>query len=149
VVMSPNMSVGVNLTFKVIGEIARVLGEGYDIEIIEAHHRMKKDSPSGTAMHMLDILAGARGLDPASSTVHGRKGFIGERPGEEIGVHAVRGGDIVGDHTVLFAGAGERIEVTHRAHSRMNFARGAVRAAVWIESREPGLYDMGDVLGLK
>jgi 4-hydroxy-tetrahydrodipicolinate reductase len=149
IVFSPNMSVGVNLTFKIIEEVARVLGASYDIEIVEAHHRLKKDSPSGTAARMLEVLAGARGLDPATAAVHGREGMVGERPLGQIGVHAVRGGDIVGDHTVLFAGPGERIEITHRAHSRETFARGAVRAALWLKGRAPGLYDMGDVLGLR
>jgi 4-hydroxy-tetrahydrodipicolinate reductase len=149
VVFAPNMSVGVNLTFKIIGEIAGILGEDYDLEIVEAHHRKKKDSPSGTAVRMLEILAHERGLDAAEAARYGRQGMLGPRTGEEIGVFSVRGGDIVGEHTVIFAGADERVEVTHRAHSRATFARGAVRASVWVAGKEPGLYDMADVLGLK
>jgi len=149
VVFAPNMSVGVNLTFKIIGEIAGILGEDYDIEIVETHHRMKKDSPSGTAVRMLEILAGERGLDADDAARYGRQGMVGPRTPEEIGVFAVRGGNIVGEHTVIFAGVEERLEVTHRAHSRATFARGAVRAAAWVAGRESGLYDMADVLGLR
>jgi 4-hydroxy-tetrahydrodipicolinate reductase len=149
IVLSPNMSVGVNVTFKIIEEVARILGGQYDIEIVEAHHRLKKDSPSGTAARMLEILARARNLAAAEAGVYGRKGLVGPRPAGEIGVHAVRGGDIVGDHTVLFAGPGERIEITHRSASRANYAQGALRAARFLESRPGGLFDMNDVLGLK
>ncbi len=149
VVLSPNMSVGVNLSYRLLREAARVLGPDYDIEIIEAHHNRKKDAPSGTAARMLDVLAEARELDPGQAGIYGRRGLVGARPATEIGVHAVRAGDIVGDHTVLFAGPGERIEITHRAHSRETFARGALRAALWVSGRRPGLYDMADVLGLE
>jgi 4-hydroxy-tetrahydrodipicolinate reductase len=148
-VLSPNMSIGVNLTFKILAEVAKTLGDEYDIEIVEAHHRMKKDAPSGTAMKMAQVLAQAvhRNLDEVG--VYARKGMIGERSRKEIGIQTVRAGDIVGEHTVMFAGKGERIEITHRAHSRDTFAAGAVRAARWIVGKKPGLYDMQDVLGLK
>jgi 4-hydroxy-tetrahydrodipicolinate reductase len=148
-VLSPNMSAGVNLMFKVVGEIARILGDDYDVEILEAHHRFKKDSPSGTAMKLGDIVASALERDFQQVGVFERKGVIGERKPKEIGMQALRAGDIVGDHTVIFGGLGERLEVTHRAHSRDNFARGAVRAAKWVVTQPNGLYDMGDVLGLK
>ncbi len=148
-VLSPNMSVGVNLMFKVAGEIARILGEDYDVEIVEAHHRFKKDSPSGTAMRLGEVVASALNRDFPQVGVFGRKGVVGERTAQEIGMQAVRAGDIVGEHTVIFGGLGERLEVTHRAHSRDNFARGAVRAAKWVVTQPNGLYDMGDVLGLK
>ena len=148
-VLSPNMSVGVNLMFKLVGEIARILGDEYDVEILEAHHRFKKDSPSGTAMKLGEIVASALNRDFHKVGVFGRKGVIGERKAQEIGMQAVRAGDIVGDHTVIFGGLGERLELTHRAHSRDNFARGAVRAAKWVITQPNGLYDMGDVLGLK
>jgi len=148
-VLSPNMSIGVNLCFKILDEIARTIGEDYDMEIIEAHHRMKKDAPSGTAMKMAQVISQAvnRNLDEVG--VYARKGMIGERTKKEIGIQTVRAGDIVGEHTVLFAGKGERIEITHRAHSRDTFAAGAVRAAKWVVGKKPGLYDMQDVLGLK
>jgi 4-hydroxy-tetrahydrodipicolinate reductase len=147
--LSPNMSIGVNLCFKILEEIAGTIGNDYDMEIIEAHHRMKKDAPSGTAMKMAEIIARAvnRNLDEVG--VYARKGLIGERSKKEIGIQAVRAGDIVGDHTVMFAGTGERIEITHRAHSRDTFAAGAIRAAKWLVGRQPGIYDMQDVLGLK
>ena len=148
-VLSPNMSVGVNVMFRVIGDLAKILGEDYDVEVIEAHHRMKKDAPSGTAVKMGQILAQAlnRNLDQVG--VYERKGIIGERKRAEIGMQAIRAGDIVGEHTVIFGGLGERLEVIHRAHSRDNFARGALRAASWVVNQKPGLYDMQDVLGLK
>ncbi len=148
-VLSPNMSIGVNLCFKILEEIAGAIGQDYDMEIVEAHHRMKKDAPSGTAMRMAQVLAQAvnRNLDEVG--VYARKGLIGERSRKEIGIQTLRGGDIVGDHTVMFAGKGERIEITHRAHSRDTFAAGAVRAAKWVVGKKPGLYDMQDVLGLK
>ncbi|MGQ9688904.1 MAG: 4-hydroxy-tetrahydrodipicolinate reductase [Desulfobaccales bacterium] len=149
VVFAPNMSVGVNLMFKVVENIAKVLSEGYDVEIVEAHHRLKKDAPSGTALKLAQIIAQALGRDLDRVAVYGRKGITGERPTEEIGIMAVRAGDIVGEHTVTFCGIGERLEVIHRAHNRDNFARGAVRAAQWIVNQPPGLYDMQDVLGLK
>jgi 4-hydroxy-tetrahydrodipicolinate reductase len=149
IVFAPNMSVGVNLLFKVLGDVARVLGDSFDVEIVEAHHRLKKDAPSGTAKKMGQVIAEALGRDYEKVAVPGRSGMVGERRPEEIGIFAVRGGDIVGDHTVTFAGLGERIEITHRAHSRDTFARGAVRAAKWVVGRVPGLYDMMDVLGLK
>ncbi len=149
VVLSPNMSIGVNLCFKILAEIAKTIGDDYDMEIVEAHHRMKKDAPSGTAMKMAQVIAGAvnRNLDEVG--VYARKGMIGERSKKEIGIQTLRAGDIVGEHTVLFAGKGERIEITHRAHSRDTFAAGAIRAAKWVVGKKPGLYDMGDVLGLK
>ncbi|MFH1625387.1 MAG: 4-hydroxy-tetrahydrodipicolinate reductase [Pseudomonadota bacterium] len=148
-VLSPNMSVGVNLIFKVIRDVSRVLGDDYDIEIVEAHHRFKKDSPSGTAIRMAQIIAQSLKRDLDEVGIYGRKGMIGERTQKEIGIQAVRAGDIVGDHTVIFGGLGERLEITHRAHSRDNFARGAVRAAKWVVNQENGLYDMQDVLGLR
>jgi 4-hydroxy-tetrahydrodipicolinate reductase len=148
-VMSPNMSVGVNVLFKVVRDLSRILKEGYDMEILEAHHRLKKDAPSGTALHLATILADATGRNVDSDAVYERKGFIGERRDNEIGIQALRAGDIVGEHTVIFAGVGERIEVTHRAHSRDNFAKGALLAAGWVISQPNGLYDMQDVLGLK
>ncbi len=149
VVLAPNMSVGVNLMFKVVADIARVLSSGYDVEIVEAHHRLKKDAPSGTAMKLAQVIAEAlqRNLDEVA--VYERKGMIGQRTDAEIGIQTVRAGDIVGEHTVMFGGIGERLEIIHRAHNRDNFARGAVRAARWIVAQPPGLYDMQDVLGLK
>ena len=149
VVFAPNMSVGVNLMFKVVEQIAQVLSEGYDVEIVEAHHRLKKDAPSGTALKLAQIIAQALGRDLEKVGVYGRQGITGERTKEEIGIMTVRAGDIVGEHTVTFCGIGERLEVIHRAHNRDNFARGAVRAAQWIVAQPPGLYDMQDVLGLK
>jgi 4-hydroxy-tetrahydrodipicolinate reductase len=148
-VMAPNMSVGMNLMFRIVQEIARVLGPDYDIEILEAHHRLKKDSPSGTAVKLGELIAKTAGRDFGQVGVYGRKGMVGERTREEIGMQVIRAGDIVGEHTVLFGGIGERLEITHRAHSRDNFARGAVRAALWVVGQPNGLYDMQDVLGLK
>ncbi len=149
VVLAPNMSVGVNLMFKVVADIAAVLSSGYDVEIVEAHHRLKKDAPSGTAMKLAQVIAAVlqRNLDEVA--VYERKGMIGQRTEAEIGIQTVRAGDIVGEHTVIFGGIGERLEIIHRAHNRDNFARGAVRAARWIVAQPPGLYDMQDVLGLK
>jgi 4-hydroxy-tetrahydrodipicolinate reductase len=138
-----------NVLYAVLGEIARALGQGYDIEIMEAHHHFKKDAPSGTAERMAQILAHARGCDLRAVGVYGRHGMVGERAPGEIGIHAIRAGDIVGENTVLFGGMGERIEITHRAHSRDNFAYGALRAAAWVVGRPPGLYDFLDVLALK
>lgn len=147
-VVSPNMSVGVNLMFKVAADVARTLGEEFDVEIVEVHHRFKKDSPSGTAVKLADAVAGALGREMKDVGVYGRRGIVGERSRKEIGVFAVRAGDVVGEHTVTFGGIGERLEITHRAHSRDTFARGAVRAAAWVLGRPPGLYDMSAVLGL-
>ena len=148
-VLSPNMSVGINLIYKVIGEMAKTLGEDYDIEVIEAHHRLKKDAPSGTALKIAEVLAKAVSRDLDQVGVYARKGLIGERKKGEIGIQTVRAGDIVGDHTILFGGMGERIEVTHRASSRDTFAGGALRAARWVVQQQPGLYDMLDVLSLR
>ncbi|HET9846487.1 MAG TPA: 4-hydroxy-tetrahydrodipicolinate reductase [Nitrospira sp.] len=148
-VFSPNMSVGVNLLYKVIGEMAKTLGDDYDIEVIEAHHRLKKDAPSGTALKIAEVLARAVNRDLNQVGVYARKGLTGERKKHEIGIQTIRAGDIVGDHTVLFGGMGERIEVTHRASNRDTFARGALRAARWVVKQPPGLYDMMDVLNLK
>jgi 4-hydroxy-tetrahydrodipicolinate reductase len=149
IVLAPNMSVGVNLLLKVLQDIARVLGDDYDIEIVEAHHRLKKDAPSGTAMKMAQVIADAVNRDLDDVAVYARKGLIGERTKKEIGIQTVRAGDIVGEHTVIFGGLGERIEITHKASSRDTFARGALKAALWISGRTSGLYDMQDVLGLK
>ena len=148
-VLSPNMSVGVNLIYKVIDEMARTLGDEYDIEVIEAHHRLKKDAPSGTALKIAEVLAKAVNRDLDQVGVYARKGLIGERKKGEIGIQTIRAGDIVGDHTILFGGMGERIEVTHRASSRDTFAGGALRAARWVVQQPPGLYDMMDVLSLR
>ncbi len=146
---SPNMSVGMNVMFRVVQEVAQALGPDYDVEILEAHHRLKKDSPSGTAVKLGESVAKALGRDFSRVGVYGRKGMVGERTREEIGMQVIRAGDIVGEHTVLFGGIGERLEIIHRAHSRDNFARGAVRAALWVVRQPNGLYDMQDVLGLK
>ncbi len=147
-VLSPNMSVGVNVMFQVAADVARVLGDDYDVEIVETHHRFKKDSPSGTAVKLADAVAGALGRDMKEAGVYGRHGMVGERTRKEIGVFAVRAGDVVGEHTLVFGGIGERFEITHRAHSRDTFARGAVRAASWVIGKPAGLYDMRAVLGL-
>lgn len=147
-VLSPNMSVGVNLMFKVAADVAGVLGDDYDVEIVEAHHRFKKDAPSGTAVKLADAVAGALGRDMKEAGIYGRKGMTGERSREEIGVFAVRAGDVVGEHTLVFGGIGERFEITHRAHSRETFARGAIRAAAWVVGKPGGLYDMRAVLGI-
>jgi 4-hydroxy-tetrahydrodipicolinate reductase len=149
VVFAPNMSLGVNLLFKLAAMAAAVLGDDYDAEIVETHHRMKKDAPSGTALALAEAVAGALDRDLANKAVYARHGMIGERTAGEIGIQALRAGDIVGEHTLLLAGPGERIELTHRAHSRGNFAQGAIRAASWIMDREAGLYTMADVLGLE
>lgn len=148
-VLAPNMSMGVNLLFSIVGKVAAALGPDYDIEIVEAHHRMKKDAPSGTADRLARIIAESLGRHLESCGVYGRHGLVGERTPQEIGVMAVRGGDIVGEHTVMFVTGGERIELIHRAHSRDAFARGAILAALWLVSQPNGLYDMQDVLGLK
>ena len=149
VVFAPNMSVGVNLSLKLLDMAARVLNEGYDIEIVEAHHRHKVDAPSGTALRMGEVVATALGRNLAECAVYGREGVTGERSPSTIGFATVRGGDIVGDHTVLFAGTGERIEITHKASSRATFALGALRAARFLAQRGKGLFDMQDVLGLR
>ena len=146
---APNMSVGVNLCFKLLDIAARALGDSVDIEVIEAHHRNKVDAPSGTAVRMGEIIAGALGRNLADCAVYGREGHTGIRDRGTIGFETIRAGDIVGEHTVMFGGEGERIELTHRAASRTNFAAGAVRAARWVVRRPPGLYDMQDVLGLR
>lgn len=148
-VMASNMSLGVNLLLKVLQDVARVLGDDYDIEIVEVHHRLKKDAPSGTALKMAQVIADAveRNLDEVA--VYARKGIIGQRTKKEIGIQTLRAGDIVGEHTVIFGGLGERIEITHKASSRDTFARGALKAALWLAEKPAGLYDMQDVLGLK
>ena len=148
IVFAPNMSVGVNLCLKLLELAARTLGDSVDIEILEAHHRHKVDAPSGTALAMGQTIVGVLGRDLAQCAVYGREGVIGERERNTIGFATIRAGDIVGDHTVLFADDGERIEITHRASSRMTFAKGAARAAAWLANRPPGLYDMRDVLDL-
>lgn len=149
VVFAPNMAVGVNLVFKLLDTAARILNQGYDIEIVEAHHRMKIDAPSGTALRMGEVVAGALGRDLKECAVYGREGVTGERDPSTIGFATVRGGDIVGDHTVMFCGLGERVEVTHKASSRMPYALGSLRAARFIAGRKSGLFDMQDVLGLR
>lgn len=148
VVYAPNYSVGVNLSLDLLRQAARVLGDDFDVEIIEAHHRMKKDAPSGTALKMGEVIADELGRNLQEVAVYGREGIGEERDSQTIGFATVRGGDIVGDHTVVFAGMGERIEITHRASSRMTFATGAVRAAHWLSTRKPGVYSMLDVLQL-
>ncbi|AZO85979.1 4-hydroxy-tetrahydrodipicolinate reductase [Stutzerimonas stutzeri] len=149
IVFAANFSVGVNLCLKLLDTAARVLGDDVDIEITEAHHRHKVDAPSGTAVRMGEVIADALGRDLKKVAVYGREGQTGARDRETIGFATVRAGDIVGDHTVLFAADGERVEITHKASSRMTFAKGAVRAALWLDGREPGLYDMQDVLDLR
>jgi 4-hydroxy-tetrahydrodipicolinate reductase len=149
VLWAPNMSLGVNLLFSLAARAAAALADGYDIEIVEMHHRRKVDAPSGTALGLLQAVCDATGRDPASSARHGRQGHTGERNHGEIGLHALRGGDVVGDHTLVFAGEGERIELTHKASSRDTFARGALRAAEWIHDKPLGLYTMAQVLGIE
>ena len=149
IVFAPNFSVGVNLCFRLLDLAARVLGDEVDIEVLEAHHRHKVDAPSGTALRMGEVVAQALGRELSEVAVYGREGQTGERDRRTIGFATVRAGDIVGEHTVLFADIGERVEITHKASSRMTFARGAVRAAGWLAGRAPGLYDMQDVLGLR
>lgn len=148
IVYAPNMSMGVNLLFKMSGEVAAILGLDYNVEITEIHHNLKKDSPSGTAVRLAERVAESLGLEYGADVAHGREGMVGERPVREIGMHALRGGDVVGEHTVSFIGKGERVELTHKAHSRDNFARGALRAARFAVDAKPGIYDMQDVLGL-
>jgi 4-hydroxy-tetrahydrodipicolinate reductase len=149
IVFAPNMAVGVNLVFRLLDVAARALNEGYDVEVIEAHHRHKVDAPSGTALRMGEVVAAALGRELSECAVYGREGHTGERPAAQIGFATVRGGDIVGDHTVLFAGPGERVEISHKAASRMPYAMGALRAARYMRNRASGLYDMQDVLGLR
>ena len=149
IVHAPNMSVGVNLLFKLTSQVASILGLDYNVEIVETHHNLKKDSPSGTAVRLAERAAEALDLKYDTDVAHGREGLIGERPRRQIGMHALRGGDVVGDHTVSFIGPGERIELTHRAHNRDNFARGALIAARFAVKAAPGIYDMQDVLGLR
>lgn len=149
VVFAPNMAVGVNAVFKLLDVAARILNEGYDIEVIEAHHRHKVDAPSGTALRMGEVVAAALGRDLSECAVYGREGHTGERPATQIGFSTIRGGDIVGDHTVLFAGTGERIEITHKSASRTSYAAGALRAGRFMQGRKNGLFDMQDVLGLR
>lgn len=148
-VMAPNMSVGVNVMFRIVAEMARILGKDFDMEILEVHHRLKKDAPSGTAMRLAQILAESVNRDLDKVAVYERRGMIGQRTDQEIGIQTWRAGDITGEHTVMFGGVGERLEVTHRAHNRDNFARGAVKAASWVVNQPVGLYDMQDVLDLK
>ena len=149
IAFSPNFSVGVNVAFRLLEVAAKALGPGYDVEIMEAHHRLKVDAPSGTALRMGEVVAQALGRDLKQCAIYGREGVTGERKDATIGFATVRGGDLVGEHTVMFIGAGERVEVTHRASSRANFATGALRAARFLMSKPSGLYDMADVLGLK
>jgi 4-hydroxy-tetrahydrodipicolinate reductase len=149
IVFAPNMAVGVNAVFKLLDVAARILDEGYDVEVIEAHHRMKVDAPSGTALRMGEVVAAALGRSLEECAIYGREGHTGERPATQIGFSTIRGGDIVGDHTVLFAGTGERIEITHKSASRMSYALGSLRAARFLRERKNGLFDMQDVLGLR
>ena len=149
ILMAPNMSVGVNLLFHLCSKVVPILGPEYDIEVVEMHHNRKKDAPSGTAVRLGEILAEARGLDYETDTRHGRVGDVGARTKREIGMHALRGGDVVGDHTVIFAADGERVELVHKASNRETFAKGALRAVRFLAGVEAGLYDMQDVLGLR
>jgi 4-hydroxy-tetrahydrodipicolinate reductase len=149
IVMAANFAVGVNAVYKLAETAARILGDDYDVEIVEAHHRHKVDAPSGTALKLGEVLARALKRELPKVSRHGRHGETGERPAKEIGFHAIRGGDIVGEHTVFFAGAGERVEITVRSQSRTTYAMGALRAAKWLRGKAPGLYDMSDVLGLR
>jgi 4-hydroxy-tetrahydrodipicolinate reductase len=149
IVLTPNMSMGVNVMLKLVADAARMLGSGYDIEIVETHHRAKRDAPSGTALRLGEAVAEATGRDLATTARFERHGDIGPRSQSEIGMQTLRGGDVFGDHTVFFFGQGDRIEITHRASSRDTFAHGAVRAALWLAGKPAGLFDMRDVLGLK
>lgn len=148
IVCAPNMSVGVNLLFHLAGQVAKILGESYDIEVVELHHNQKKDAPSGTAVKLVEVMAEARNMDMGKDICYGRNGITGARPAKEIGVHAVRCGDVVGEHTVYFSTCGERIELTHKASTRETFALGALRGARFIAEAKPGFYDMQDVLGI-
>ena len=149
IVLASNFSTGVNTLFWLTRKAAEILGPDFDLEVVEMHHRLKKDAPSGTAKSLAEVLAGVRKLQLEKAARHGRVGIVGERTPAEIGIHSIRGGDVVGDHTVIFANAGERVELTHKASSRDTFANGALRAALWVVNQKPGLYDMQDVLGLK
>jgi 4-hydroxy-tetrahydrodipicolinate reductase len=149
IVLASNFSTGVNTLFWLTRKAAEILGTDFDLEIVEMHHRLKKDAPSGTAKSLAEILAAVRKQQLEKIARHGRVGIVGERTAAEIGIHSIRGGDVVGDHTVIFANAGERMELTHKASSRDTFANGALRAALWVVKQKPGLYDMQDVLGLK
>jgi 4-hydroxy-tetrahydrodipicolinate reductase len=149
ILLSANTSLGVNVLVSLLDKAAKMLGEDYDVEIVEAHHRFKKDAPSGTALVLASAVAQALGRDVHKVGVSGRKGLVGQRPKKEIALLSVRAGDIVGEHTVIFGGIGERLEFIHRAHSRDTFARGAIRAAQWLVKQKPGLYGMQDVLGLQ
>ena len=149
IVFAPNFSVGVNTLFWLTRKAAEILGPDFDLEVVEMHHRLKKDSPSGTARRLAEILTEVRGLDYAKDVLHGREGLIGQRTNTEIGMHAIRGGDVVGDHTVIYSNVGERVELTHKASSRDTFAKGALRASAWVLDQKPALYDMEDVLGLR
>jgi 4-hydroxy-tetrahydrodipicolinate reductase len=148
-VWASNYSTGVNTLFWLTRKAAEILGPGFDLEVVEMHHRLKKDAPSGTATTLLEILGDVRKVQLKEALRHGREGIVGERTDSEIGIHAIRGGDVVGDHTVIFAANGERVELTHKASSRETFANGALRAAQWVVRQKPGIYDMQDVLGLK
>ena len=148
-VWASNYSTGVNTLFWLTRKAAEILGPGFDLEVVEMHHRLKRDAPSGTATTLLEILADVRKLQLKDALRHGREGITGQRTDTEIGIHAIRGGDVVGDHTVIFAANGERVELTHKASNRETFANGALRAALWIMGKKPGIYDMQDVLGLK
>ena len=147
--LASNYSTGVNTLFWLTRKAAEILGPDFDLEVVEMHHRLKKDAPSGTAKSLAQVLADVRHLQLEEAARHGREGIVGERTRNEIGVHSIRGGDVVGDHTVIFANNGERVELTHKASSRETFANGALRAAQWVVGQKPGLYDMQDVLGLK
>ena len=149
IVWASNYSTGVNTLFWLTRKAAEILGPGFDLEVVEMHHRLKKDAPSGTATTLAEILAAVRQQQLAQVIRHGREGIVGERTAEEIGMHSLRGGDVVGDHTVIFAANGERVELTHKASSRDTFASGALRAAQWLVGKKPGIYDMQDVLGLE
>jgi len=149
IVFSANYSTGVNALFWLTRKAAEILGPAFDLEVVEMHHRLKRDAPSGTAKRLAEILAEVRGQQLGDVIRHGRAGIVGQRTAAEIGMHSIRGGDVVGDHTVIFAGLGERVELTHKASSRETFANGALRAAQWVAQQGPGLYDMQDVLGLK
>jgi 4-hydroxy-tetrahydrodipicolinate reductase len=149
IVLASNFSTGVNTLFWLTRKAAEILGDDFDLEIVEMHHRLKKDAPSGTAKSLAEILADVRKLQLEKSARHGRVGIVGERTAAEIGIHSIRGGDVVGDHTVIFTNNGERLELTHKASSRDTFANGALRAALWVVKQKPRIYDMQDVLGLK
>ncbi len=147
--VSPNMSIGVNVTFDIVAKIARMLGKDFDVEIIETHHRFKKDSPSGTALRLAERICEATNKRIDKDVIYGRQGITGEKPTNQIGIHAVRSGDIIGEHTIVFGGLGERIEITHKAHTRDTFVHGAIRAAKFIIGKPPGMYSMADVLQIK